>query len=300
MIYLFAYFQFKANHMTIERQGDYFVYTLVGNVWIRTEKYEITSGKGIYYESDSLAELFENVFVRGPGYILKSDYLKYRTDGSYLLVKGGVYLEDSLRIIEAGWIEVIDDVARARDSVYVFLKNRNVAVWGDSALYNINSGRGKVWGRIRIEILRDTDTVHIDTRFLEFGPRNLRAIPLIRLVSSREEARGDTLDYVLNRDSTESAIIRGSGYVKWSDGVGYADTVNILYRNNVLLKAVFSGNARITQRDSSRTIHIEADLVRVEFGRGDVSRVWSEGIGKAYIREENPPAGEGKEEDQSR
>jgi len=275
--------------MTIERQGDSFIYTLVGNVWIKTDQYEITSGKGIYYESDSLAELFDNVFVRGPGYILKSSYLKYRTDGSYLLVEGDVYLEDSLRIIEAGWIEVIDDVAKAKDSVYVFLKNRNVAVWGDSAVYNINSGRGKVWGDIRIEIIRDTDTVYIDTRFLSFGPKNFRAVPLERLISSREEARGDTLDYVLNPDSTESAIIRGNAYVKWGGGEGYADTVEILYRNNMLLKAVFIGNARITQRDSSRTIYIEADLVRVFFRNGDVGRVWSEKIKKAYIREESPP-----------
>ncbi len=289
MIYLIAYFQFRAEHMTIDRMGDSFVYTLVGNVWIKTEEYEITSGRGIYYESDSLAELFDNVFVRGPGYVLKSGYLRYRTDGSYLLVKGDVYLEDSLRIIESGWIEVINDVARAKDSVYVFLKNRNVAVWGDSALYNINSGRGKVWGDIRIEILRDTDTVHIDTRFLQFGPRNFRAVPLERLISPREEARGDTLDYILNRDSTESAIIRGNAYVKWDGGEGYADTVEILYRNNVLLRAVFVGNARVMQRDSSRTIYIESDLVRVLFEGGSVSRVFSEGIKKAYIREENPP-----------
>ncbi len=289
MIYLIAYFQFRAEHMTIDRMGDSFVYTLVGNVWIKTEEYEITSGRGIYYESDSLAELFDNVFVRGPGYVLKSGYLRYRTDGSYLFVKGDVYLEDSLRIIESGWIEVINDVARAKDSVYVFLKNRNVAVWGDSALYNINSGRGKVWGDIRIEILRDTDTVHIDTRFLQFGPRNFRAVPLERLISPREEARGDTLDYILNRDSTESAIIRGNAYVKWDGGEGYADTVEILYRNNVLLRAVFVGNARVMQRDSSRTIYIESDLVRVLFEGGSVSRVFSEGIKKAYIREENPP-----------
>lgn len=289
MIYLIAYFQFRAEHMTIDRMGDSFVYTLVGNVWIKTEEYEITSGRGIYYESDSLAELFDNVFVRGPGYVLKSGYLRYRTDGSYLLVKGDVYLEDSLRIIESGWIEVINDVARAKDSVYVFLKNRNVAVWGDSALYNINSGRGKVWGDIRIEILRYTDTVHIDTRFLQFGPRNFRAVPLERLISPREEARGDTLDYILNRDSTESAIIRGNAYVKWDGGEGYADTVEILYRNNVLLRAVFVGNARVMQRDSSRTIYIESDLVRVLFEGGSVSRVFSEGIKKAYIREENPP-----------
>ncbi len=291
MIYLIAYFQFRADRMTIDRRDESFVYTLVGNVWVKTERYEITSGRGIYYEADSLAELFDNVFVRGPGYILESSYLKYRTDGSYLLVEGDVYLEDSLRIIEAGWIEVIGDVAKARDSVYVFLKNRNVAVWGDSAVYNINSGRGKVWGDIRIEILRDTDTVHIDTRFLEFGPRNFRAIPLERLISSREEAMGDTLDYVLNPDSTETALVRGSAYVKWGGGEGYADTVEILYRNNVLLRAVFIGNARITQRDSSRTIHIEADLVRVFFRNGDVARVWSEKIKKAYIREENPPEG---------
>ncbi len=289
MIYLVAYFQFRADHMTIDRRDSTFVYTLVGNVWIRTEDYEITSRKGIYYESDSLAELFDDVFVRGPGYVLKSGYLRYRTDGSYLLVKGDVYLEDSLRIIEAGWIEVIDDVARARDSVYVFLKNRNVAVWGDSAVYNINSGRGKVWGDIRIEILRDTDTVHIDTRFLNFGPRNFSAIPLLRLISPREEARGDTLNYILNRDSTESAIIQGNAYVKWDGGEGYADTVEILYGNNVLIRAVFIGNARVMQRDSSRTIYIEADLVRVLFRNGSVSRVRSEGIRKAYIREENPP-----------
>ncbi len=276
--------------MEINRRGDSFVYTLVGDVWIRTQEYEITSGRGIYYESDSLAELFDDVFVRGPGYILRSDYLKYRTDGSYLLVRGDVYLEDSLRIIEAGWIEVVDDVARARDSVYVFLKNRNVVVWGDSAVYNINSGRGKVYGDIRIEILRDTDTVRIDTRFLEFGPRNFRGIPLERLISRGEAARGDTLDYILNADSTESAVIRGDAYVKWDGGEGYADTVEILYRDNVLLRAVFDGNARVMQRDSSRTIYIEAGLVRVLFRGGSVYRVRSERIKRAYIREETPPA----------
>ena len=275
--------------MTIERMGDNFVYTLIGNVWIKTEKYEITSGKGIYYESDSLAELFDNVFVKGPGYILKSQYLKYRTDGSYLLVKGDVYLEDSLRIIRAGWIEVIDDVAKAKDSVYVFLKNRNVAVWGDSALYNLNTGRGKVWGNIKIEVLRDTDTVHIETRFLSFGTRNFRAIPLIRLYSSQEEARGDTLDYVLNPDSSESAIIRGNAYVKWADGTGDADTIEILYRGSTLEKATFTGNATVVQRDTSRTIYIEAQLVKVTFREGNVSRAWSERIEKAYIREETPP-----------
>lgn len=272
--------------MDIERGDSGYVYTLVGHVWVKTEEYEITAGRGKYYEQDSLSELWKDVVVRGRNYILKSDYLKYRSPDEYLLLEGKVFLEDSLRRIKSRWIEVIRKVARAKGDVYVFLKNRNVSVEGDSAIYNINSGVGTIWGDISIQILRDGDTVHIDTRMLHVEKENFTAIPLIKLTSSTEEASGDTLHYILNRDSTETAIIKGNAFVRWSDGEGKADTIEIIYRQNQILRAIFKGNAVVSRRDSTRYFYIEADRVDVWFSSGRVQRVLSDFIRNAYIREE--------------
>ena len=143
-----------------------------------------------------------------------------------------------------------------------------------------------MWGDVSIQILRDSDTVFISTRVLHVGKRNFRAVPLMELVSSRERASGDTLHYVLNPDSTETAIIKGKAFVRWSDGEGYADTIEITYRQNRILRALFVGNARVWRRDSTRHFYVEAQRVDVRFKGGEVYRVLSDFIRKAYIREE--------------
>ncbi|MEO0218458.1 MAG: hypothetical protein ABIL72_08035, partial [candidate division WOR-3 bacterium] len=86
ILLILSYFEFKADNMEITRTDKGYVYKLRGDVFIKTENYEIYSQIGTYYEDLGISELSGNVLVKGKDYFLKSNYLRYiqKNDELYL------------------------------------------------------------------------------------------------------------------------------------------------------------------------------------------------------------------------
>ncbi len=250
-----------------------YVYKLKGNVFIRTENYEIYSASGIYYEDSGISELFGNVIVKGRDYFLKSDYLKYIQKYEELYLSGKVYLEDSIRIIKSSEISVKNNFARAKRDVFIYLKDKKILSEGDSANYDLNKKEGKIFKVKYIKIFRDIDTVEIKTNEVSMFKENLKLKPLISLKTLREFSKGDSLTYEVMQDSTEKVVIYNNAFILWENGQGSADTIFIYYKNSKIERAHFVNNADVQTKNQEDLIRVKSNLVNVEFFDGKVQRV---------------------------
>ncbi len=278
ILIIFAYFEFKADNMEIIGTEKGYIYKLRGNVFIKTDNYEIYSNVGTYYESEGISELLGNVVVKGKDYILKSDYLKHIQKSDELYLKNNVYLEDSIRIIKANGIHVKNNFARAKKNVYIYLKDKKIATVGDSGNYDINKKEGKIFKVNYIKIFRDSDTVDIRTDEINIFKENLKLKPLISLKTKKEFAKGDSLTYEILSDSTERIIIYNNAYISWDSGEGSGDTIIIYYKNSTIKNASFIKNADVKTKSRDNLIYVKSDLVDVKFFDGKVKEVYANEI----------------------
>ncbi len=255
-----------------------YIYKLNGNVFIKTDNYEIYSNIGTYYENKGISELLGNVVVKGKDYILKSNYLKHTQIDDELYLKNNVYLEDSIRIIKANEIHVRNNLARAKKNVYIYLKDKKIETLGDSGNYDINKKIGKIFNVSYIKIFRENDTVLIKTKFVDIFKENLTLKPLISLNTKNEFAKGDSLIYETLEDSTQKIIIYNNAYIKWENGEGNSDTILILYKNSSIKNAKFINNAYVKTKNNEHLISVRSSIVDVEFFEGKVNRVYSRDV----------------------
>lgn len=255
-----------------------YIYKLRGNVYIKTDNYEIFSNEGTYYESEGKTELFGNVFVKGKNYILKSDYLKHIQKNDELYLKNNVYLEDSIRIIKANDVNVKNNFARAKKDVYIYLKDKKIETVGDSGNYDINKKEGEIFNVSYIKIFRESDTALIKTNVVNIFRENLKLKPLISLNTKTEFAKGDSLIYETLEDSTQRITIYNNAYIKWENGEGNADTILIFYKNSSIKSAKFTTNADVKTRNNDNLISVRSEIVDVDFFEGKVKRVYSRDV----------------------
>ncbi|MEO0158866.1 MAG: hypothetical protein ABIL49_04215 [candidate division WOR-3 bacterium] len=273
ILLILSYFEFKADNMEITRTDKGYVYKLRGDVFIKTENYEIYSQIGTYYEDLGISELSGNVLVKGKDYFLKSNYLRYIQKNDELYLSGNVHLEDSIRIIKAKEVHVKNNFSRAKKDVYIYLKDKKIASEGDSGNYDLNKKEGKIFNVKYIKIFRDSDTVDIRTHYVDIFKENLKLKPLISLKTMKEFAKGDSLTYEMLKDSTEKITIYNNAFISWENGEGKADTIIIYYKHSKIENAQFINNADVKTKTQEDLISVKSNLVNVEFFESKVKRV---------------------------
>ncbi len=286
---LLLQFQFKADRMQVERYDGSFIYYLHGNVWLKTPNYEITANKGIYYERDSLAKLYGNITVRGKDYIMKSDYLEYRRGGEYISLIGKVFLEDSMRIIQAETIRVLGKLAKAKGNLYIFMKNRNIEVRGDSGYYDTNAKIGKVWSdTVHARVMRVQDTVDIRGSMMGVLREDIWITPLFGMQTSRHQARGDSAYYRLTEDSLEVLSIVGEAWILWEGGEGSADTIVVWYKRGNIVKVEFLSSADVEYVSEGKIYSMKAFRIVAHFREDKLKEVLSEELYEGIVSEIHP------------
>lgn len=250
-----------------------YVYKLKGNVYIKTDNYEIFSNSGIYYEDAGISELRGNVVVKSKDYIVKSEYLKHIQKGDEIYLRGNVYLEDSIRIIKGNEISVKNNFSKAKRDVYIYLKDRKVLATGDSGNYDLDKKEGNIYRVKNIKIFREKDTVDISTDEVYIYKENFKLKPLYSLKTFNEFARGDSLIY--EKDSLEKITIYNNAYIKWQDGEGSADTILIFYKDAKIKNVEFINNAFVKTKSNDEEIMVNSRLVSVKFFDGKINKVVS-------------------------
>lgn len=248
-----------------------YVYKLMGNVYIKTDNYEIFSNLGTYYEDMGVSELSGNVIVRSKDYIIKSEYLKHIQKSDDIYLKGNVYLEDSIRIIKAMEISVKNNFSTAKGNVYIYLKDKRVLATGDSGNYDLNKKEGNIYKVKSIMIFRENDTIKISANEVYIYKENFKLKPLNSLKTSNEFAKGDSLTY--QKDSLEKITIYNNAYIKWEDGEGEADTIVIFYKDSKIESAEFINNASVKTRSNDEEIIVNSKLVSAKFSEGKIKKV---------------------------
>jgi len=259
--------------MEIEYSEKGYVYKLKGNVFLKTENYEIYSNKGVYYEGEGISELEGNVIVKGRNYITNSNYLKHIQKNDEIYLRGNVYLEDSLRIIKANEVHVKNNFSKAKNNVYIYLKDKKIVCEGDSGNYDLNKKEGIIFNVKYINIIRDSDTVDIKTKTVFVFKENLKLKPLISLKTKKEFAKGDSLTYETLEDSTEKITIYNNAFISWENGNGSSDTIIIYYKNSRIENAQFINNADVQTKNNEDIISVKSNLVNVEFFDSKVKKV---------------------------
>jgi len=268
---------------------------LIGRVRVQATKADITAKMGIYYEASKLSILYGNALVKGPDYTISSDTLRYIPNPEYLYLSGKALLDDRYRTIAARTIEVIGDSSVAKGAVEIYLKDKDVRIYGDTGYYDLNEKKGRLIGNPRAVIQRK-DTMLIRGDVFYMVKDTIWAAGNVIVESGGTKAWGDTLS-AFERDTTgpladsartktEIATLTGACRVQWEGGWATADTVRMTSLDGKVRRMEFVSNAVVQREEGGTLIRVEgARVVAVFDDSGEVSDVYAERLTSGFYRE---------------
>jgi lipopolysaccharide export system protein LptA len=287
LLALLAY-NFWADKMIITETPSGRAIELIGRVRVQATKADITARTGIYYEASKLSILYGNALVKGPDYTISSDTLRYIPKPEYLYLSGKAFLEDRYRTIASRTIEVIGDSSVARGAVEIYLKDKDVRIYGDTGYYDLKEKRGRLIGNPKALIQRrDTMLITGDTFYMLKD--TVWAVGNVIVETAGTKAWGDTLS-AFEQDTTtpktEIATLVGACRVQWEGGWATSDTVRLISVDGKVRRMEFVSNAVVHREEGGAVIQVSAASVTALFEEsGGISDVYAEHLSSGFYRE---------------
>ncbi|MEO0248506.1 MAG: hypothetical protein ABIN58_02960 [candidate division WOR-3 bacterium] len=295
MILALLAYNFWADKMIITETPSGRAIELIGRVRVQATKADITAKMGIYYEASKLSILYGNALVKGPDYTISSDTLRYIPKPEYLYLSGKAFLEDRYRTIASKTIEVIGDSSVARGAVEIYVKEKDVRIYGDTGYYDLKEKKGHLVGSPRAVIQRE-DTMIIRGNVFYMIKDTIWAVGNVVVQSEGTMAWGDTLSAFeqdttgaaadSTKPKTEIATLTGSCRVQWETGWATSDTVMMTSLNGKVRQMDFISNATVHREEAGTLIEVAgARVIAIFDDAGEVSDVYAERLTSGFYRE---------------
>lgn len=291
---LLAY-NFWADKMIITETPSGRAIELIGHVRVQATRADITARKGIYYEASKLSILYGDALVKGPDYTISSDTLRYIPRPEYLYLSGRAFLDDRYRTIASKTIEVIGDSSVARGEVAIYVKDKDVRIYGDTGYYDLKEKKGHLVGNPRAVIMRQ-DTMVIRGDVFYMVKDTIWAAGNVTVQSEGTMAWGDTLSAFeqdttgsgsdSTRPKTEIATLTGACRVQWETGWATSDTVMMTSLDGNVQQMDFVSNAVVHREEGGTLIQVAgARVIAVFDDAGEVSDVYAENLTSGFYME---------------
>lgn len=294
---LFAY-NFWADKMIITETPSGRAIELIGRVRVQATKADITARMGIYYEVSKLSILYGNALVKGPDYTISSDTLRYIPKPEYLYLSGRAFLEDRYRTISSKTIEVVGDSAVAKGAVDIYVKEKDVRIYGDTGYYDLKEKKGRLLGNPKA-IIQRRDTIIILGDVFHMIKDTIWATGNVSVQGKGTRAWGDTLSAFerettgIKGDSaapkTEIATLAGTCRVEWDGGWARSDTVRLTSVDGRVRRMDFVSNATVHREEAGSIVEVSGAIVIAFFDEeGAVTDVLAERLTSGFYRERRP------------
>lgn len=288
-------YNFWADKMIITETPSGRAIELIGRVRVQATKANIIARRGIYYEASKLSILYGDALIKGPDYTISSDTLRYIPRPEYLYLSGRAFLDDRYRTIGSKTIEVIGDSSVARGAVEIYIKDKDVRIYGDTGYYDLKEKKGHLVGSPRAVILRQ-DTMVIRGDVFYMVKDTIWATGNVTVQSERTVAWGDTLSAFEQdtselasdsaRPKTEIATLTGACRVQWETGWATSDTVKMTSVDGKVKTMDFISNATVHREEGGTLIQVAgAKVIAIFDEEGEVSDVFAERLTSGFYRE---------------
>ena len=283
----------------------------------------LTSRRGSYHTTSSLAAFKDSVVLDNPKYDLQSDTLEYntRTKVAYTLGPTTIISSDSSiayaeagsefktaekqSVFNIGTVETeayvisadylfVDDFRQqylGQQNVEMVAKDNNVIITGDTAVYQRSTGRAVVFGNALMKRVMNLDTLYLRADTLvsieDSIPAKERILAYNNVKIFREDLQGvsDSLAYRI----TDSVLYLYDEPVLWSNGNQInADSMHFEIRGGTIDALYTVDNSFVASVDTLENYNqIKGRDMKARFQNGAISRVDVYGNGESiyYILE---------------
>ena len=244
---------------------------IMRDVSIYSEGVETTADSGIYDESELRAKLWGNIKVVGNGFVITSDTLIFHEANELMQFIGHSVFVDSAYHIEACRFEKLADTAKAMDSVYILLLDKNISIYGDSGFYFIDERRGRVCGSPKMTIPFDTSAVSVSSKSIEFTQDTLWAFGGVRIVAPDADGDADSAMFV----SSDSTLrLWPNGHVRWDKGEASGKVVLLKFSNG-RVSDLSVDEGMVYMEGESGTIRIKGTKINIKRRSDESAEVYA-------------------------
>ncbi len=270
------------NDMIYERNTGMATYWVWGKLVDSTNV--LTSTKGYYYSREKLAKFKDNVKVKTPEYIIKSDTIEYNTqtkivrfsspttlqgDSVYAYAETGFYnqlnkdlvlkqkadIHRKTNVIQGDSLYMNDSlgVAKGQGNITIADTSKNIEIKGQQAYYNKFEKQAWVTNKAlgQYNNKQDTMYMHADTLKLVLDsveqPKELLAFHKMRFFSRQMQGMADSLSYHLQ----DSALHLHKQVFLWhKEQQISAEWTDIYLKNGMVDSAIFHNDVLLVSQDT--------------------------------------------------
>ena len=284
VFFLFSAINISSGSLEIQNQAGSLIYFLKNGVTLQFDSTVVTSDEGIYYIDRKMGKLFGHVRLKTPSYTVTSDSLIYFEDGNRTIFRLNVSGTDSSAIFEAKNLWVLGDTAFAQGDIEIFLVNDSLAISGDSGVYFINTGKGKIFDRAKA-ILYQSDTINLVADSIEFRKDTLFAWSKVNINSSSFEGSSGALQFFNKSGDLSEVRLLGEGQFKIGETEVLGDTLRFSLERGHVVEAVFRGKPSLETSRDDGVLKITSENMRVSVANDTVTFFAARGRVKGRFEE---------------
>ena len=283
-ILLFSAINISSGSLEIQNQGGNLIYFLKNGVTLQFDSTIVTSDEGIYYIDKKMGKLYGHVRLKTPSYTVTSDSLIYFEDKNRTIFRLNVSGTDSSAIFEANHLSVLGDTAFAQGNIEIFLVNDSLVISGDSGVYFINTGTGKIFDRARASLFKG-DTINLVADSIKFLKDTLLAWSRVKINSSSFEGSSRMLKFMSKSSDSSEVKLLGDGQFKISRTNVSGDTLIFGLSKGHVVRAIFTGRPILETSRKDGVLAIESSEMRVDVTNDTVSFFTARGRVKGRFEE---------------
>ena len=270
LLLLISAINISSGSLEIENTPQGLIYFLKNGVTLEFDSTVVTSDEGIYYIDQKRGKLFGHVRLKTPSYTVTSDSLIYFEDGNRTVFKLNVSGTDSSAIFEANDLFVIGDTAFAKGNIQIFLVNDSLTIAGDSGVYFINMGTGKIFDKAHATLLKG-DTIDLVADSLEFRKDSLFAWSNVQIKSSSFSGSSEMLRFISLGEDSSLVNLEKNGVFKMTRTAVTGDTLEFKLSKGHVVEADFSGNPTLETERKDGVLEIQSGKMMVSVTNDTVS-----------------------------